>query len=71
MGQSPQVTGNQHLCVLGEMKAPVGNPAQGRRRGDAGLEKASPSGPLLPKERRGSPCRGKDRRELNLQGHGL
>lgn len=67
-GQTPQVIGNQHLCVLEEMKAPVGNPAQGRRGGDAGLGKASPSGPLLPKERRGSPCRGKDRREPNLLG---
>ena len=49
MGQSPQVTGNQHLCVLGEMKAPVGNPAQGRRGGDAGLEKASPSALCCPR----------------------
>lgn len=47
-GRTPQVMGNQHLCVLEEMKAPVGNPARGRSRGDAGLEKASPSGPLLP-----------------------
>lgn len=48
MGTNPQVMGNRHLCVLEEMKAPVGNPARGRSRGDAGLEKASPSGPLLP-----------------------
>ena len=69
-GRAGPVRGNQHLCIVEELKAPVGNLAQGMRGEDAGLKKASPHWPSCPEERWGAVCGGKEGRELNLQDHG-